>query len=64
MGDATHSVRHLPHFFFDISNPVPIKSQIATLPDPPTDSDSDIEEVQKPVRKKVVSAFLSCFTPC
>ncbi|KAJ7822127.1 hypothetical protein B0H13DRAFT_1920310 [Mycena leptocephala] len=30
-------------------------SQIATLPDPPTDSDSEIEEVQKPVRKKVVT---------
>ncbi|KAJ7921084.1 hypothetical protein B0H13DRAFT_2318657 [Mycena leptocephala] len=30
-------------------------SQIATLPDPPTDSDSEIEEVQKPIRKKVVT---------
>ncbi|KAJ7878399.1 hypothetical protein B0H13DRAFT_2346589 [Mycena leptocephala] len=30
-------------------------SKIATLPDPPTDSDSEVEEVQKPVRKKVVT---------
>ncbi|KAJ7872722.1 hypothetical protein B0H13DRAFT_1895295 [Mycena leptocephala] len=30
-------------------------SKIAILPDPPTDSDSEVEEVQKPVRKKVVT---------